>query len=65
MTPCVGGLFISSNMFIFDHNYYVKGGLKVIECIVQSAEYWCPYGTCKSFVLLHYNNNCNFLFLQK
>ena len=36
----------SSNIFIFDHNYSVKGGLKVIDCIVQSAEYWSPYGTC-------------------
>ena len=23
----------------------VKGGLKVIDCIVLSAEYWCPNGT--------------------
>ena len=36
----------SSNVFIFDHNYSVEGGLKlkVIDCIVQSAEYWCLYG---------------------
>ena len=37
----------SSNIFIFDHNYSVKGGLKVIGCIVQSAKYQCPYGSCK------------------
>ena len=31
---------VPSNVFIFEHNYSVKGGLKVIDCIVQSAEYW-------------------------
>ena len=35
----------SSNIFIFDHIYSVKGGLKVFDCIVKSAEYWHPYGT--------------------
>ena len=37
----------SNNIFIFDHNYSVKGGLKVFDCIVQNAKYWRPYGTCK------------------
>ena len=42
-----GWPIISSNIFKFDHNYSVKGGLKVFDCIVQSAEYWHPYGTKK------------------
>ena len=32
-------------VFIFDHNYSVKGGLKVTDYIVQSTEHWHPYGT--------------------
>ena len=34
----------SSNILIADHNS-VKRRLKVIDCIVLNAEYWCPYGT--------------------
>ena len=34
-----------SNILIVDHNS-VKVGLKVSVCIVLSAEYWCPNGTC-------------------
>ena len=33
----------ASNTLIADHSHgYVKGGLKVTDCIVLSAEYWCP-----------------------
>ena len=35
----------SSNIFTFDHKFSAKGGLEVFDCTVQSAEYWCPYGT--------------------
>ena len=31
----------STNMLIVDHNF-VEKGLKVIDCIILSAEYWCP-----------------------
>ena len=46
----------SSNIFInFDYNYSVKGGLKVIDCIVptQSVEYWYSYGTCNVLTTLY------------
>ena len=36
----------SSNISIVDQNS-VKGGLKSIDCIDLSAEYWCPNGTQK------------------
>ena len=32
------------HIFIFENNYAVQGCLKLIDCIVQSAEYWCLYG---------------------
>ena len=34
----------SSNIFYFHHSSD-KSGLKVTDCTVQSAEYWCFYGT--------------------
>ena len=40
----------SSNISIVNHNSF-QGGLKVIDCTVFSAEYWCPNGTC---VLIHF-----------
>ena len=38
----------SSNILI-DNHISVKGGLKVIDCIAQSAEYWHPNGTKQGF----------------
>ena len=35
--------YTSCTILIVFHNS-VKGGLKVIDCIVLSAKYWCPYG---------------------
>ena len=40
-TPYVADLLRPCNISIVDH-YSVKGGLKDIDCIFQSAEYWCP-----------------------
>ena len=51
ITPYVAGLLHPAMFFIFDHNYSVKGGLKEIDRLVQSAEYWCPYGT---FMMMHF-----------
>ena len=41
ITPYVAGLLHPA---IVDH-HSVKGGLKVIVCIVVSAEYWCSNST--------------------
>ena len=34
MTPYVAGLFHSAIILYFDRNYYLKGRLKVFDCIV-------------------------------
>ena len=47
MTPYVAGLLHPA--IRFDNNYSVTGGLKVIDCIVQSAKYWCPYAVADFF----------------
>ena len=47
ITSYVAGLLHPANILIADH-ISVKGGLKVIDCIVLSAEYWCPDGTVDS-----------------
>ena len=32
-------------IFLYFHHSSDKSGLKVTDCTVQSAEYWCFYGT--------------------
>ena len=39
----VAGLLHPANILVVDHNF-VKGDFKVIDCIVLSADYWCPNG---------------------
>ena len=45
MTPYVGALLHPAMFSYLITNFSGKGGLKIINCIVQSAQYWCPYGT--------------------
>ena len=42
-TPYIAGYFTSSTPNSW-WQYSVKGGLKVIDCIVLSAKYWCRNG---------------------
>ena len=39
----------SSNILIYFHHSSGKSGLKVADCTVQSAEYWCFYGSNSFF----------------
>ena len=34
---------------LYFHHSSDKSGLKVTDCTVQSAKYWCFYGTCNNF----------------
>ena len=36
---------------MYFHHSSDKSGLKVADCTVQSAEYWCFYGTCRESTL--------------
>ena len=37
--------FLHPAIFQYFHHSSDKSGLKVTDCTVQSAEYWCSYGT--------------------
>ena len=37
--------FLHPEIFQYFHHSSDKSGLKVADCTVQSAEYWCFYGT--------------------
>ena len=45
--------FPTTRNILYFHHSSDKSGLKVTECTVQSAEYWCSYGTFYKFTVQH------------
>ena len=43
--------FLHPTIFYYFHHSSDKSGLKVTDRTVQSAEYWCSYGTLDNIVL--------------
>ena len=46
--------FLHPAIFWYFHHSSVKSGLKVADCAVQSAVYWCFYGTAIESINLIY-----------